>query len=651
MDERLDHQLTSAWLRTGLRRRDLLRLLAAGISLVTINAILTACGGTAVTSTSAPAATVAATTGAATVAPTTGAAATGAASTTRVAVATTGAAATPATTGSIAAATASTAPAYAAGDIATNVTITMPVVTTLDITLDPHKAINALVLFNLYDFIYGGLVKYDKDAHVQADLAEKWDKSADGLVYTFHLRPNIKFASGRAVTPDDFIYSWKRSLDPKTPSPAAHFLEHLKGYDEFTTGKTTELSGARKIDDRTIELTLSKPYNFFLSYLCAYPWWVVDKELVEKYGDSNNVDWTNHLPYGTGAWKVSKFDPATGIELVPNENYWGERSPSVTKVNLPILKGPTSANQALNLYKSDEAQILSNFPLSLLDAVQKDFKDQAFTVTGGGTGSVALSFSKKPFDNILVRLAFAMAIDRDKYDTQIWRGQWKPTDHYEPPSIPDYDAPPGIKYNLDEAKKVLTAAGFPNGQGLPTITLYIASDTTAEDVNRYRALADMWNKGLGANVQVDTSLTSSQIIDKRTAEKGFQMELMGWINITETPQLMSEVFRTDSVYMKDRFDWGLPVEKKSYNGVDYDPATDAKKFDELMNQADIEQDPKKRNDLYRQGEALVLKNAVYVPYGNFVYFQLVKPKVKGLDWGAFFFFYPRSFEKNVVVLK
>jgi len=414
------HQLTSAWLRSGLRRRDLLRLLGAGTSLATINMILAACGGTAPTATTAPAATAVAT--AAAVAPTPTAATTGSASTTRVAVATTGAAATPATTGSTAAATASTAPAYAAGDIATNVTITMPVVTTLDITLDPHKAINALVLFNLYDFIYGGLVKYDKDAHVQADLAEKWDKSADGLVYTFHLRQNIKFASGRAVTPDDFIYSWKRSLDPKTPSPAGHFLEHLKGYDEFSKGQTKELSGARKIDDRTIELTLSKPYNFFLSYLCTYPWWVVDKDLVEKYGDSNNVDWTNHLPYGTGAWKVSKFDPATGIELVPNENYWGERSPSVTKVNLPILKGPTSANQALNLYKSDEAQILSNFPLSLLDAVQKDYKDQAFTVTGGGTGSVALSFSKKPFDNILVRLAFAMAIDRDRYDTQIWRG-------------------------------------------------------------------------------------------------------------------------------------------------------------------------------------------------------------------------------------
>jgi len=647
MDDKTLHDLNRKWLRSGLRRRDLLRLMSAGVSVATINAILTACGGSNAATPTTASATKPATTGGATGAPTTSGG--NAVSPTTVPAtkpATTGGAASPATSG-----TAGPAANVAAGNIATNVTLTMPIVTTLDITLDPHKAINALALFNIYDFIYGGLVKYDKDAHVQADLAEKWDKSPDGLVYTFHLRDGIKFASGRPVTPDDFIYSWKRSLDPKTASPAAHFLENLKGYDEYLNGKSTELSGAKKIDDKTLEVTLNKPVNFFLSYLCTYPWWVVDKDLVEKYGDANNTTWTNHEPYGTGAWKVSKFDPAIGIELVPNENYWGARSPSVTKVNMPILKGPTSSNQALNLYKSDQAQIITNFPISLLDAVEKDFKDQILPVTGGGTSSVAMSFSKKPFDDILVRLAFGMAIDRDRYCNQIWRGAFTPTDGYEPPSIPDYKSPPGIKYNLDEAKKVLAAAGFPNGQGLPAITLYIASDTTAEDVNRYRALADMWNKGLGANVIIDTSLTNTQIIDKRTAEKGFQMELMGWINITETPQLMSEVFRTDSVYMKNRFDWGLPVPKKSSNGVEYDPATDAKKFDDLMNQADVEQDPKKRNDLYNQGEALILKNAVYVPYGNFVYRELVKPKVKGLEWGAFFFFYPRSFEKNVVVLK
>ncbi|MCA1668164.1 MAG: peptide ABC transporter substrate-binding protein [Thermomicrobia bacterium] len=646
MDITTRRELTTAWTRAGLRRRDLLRLFGAGVSLATINAILTACGGTtAATPTTGTTATGATSAAKPTTASTTAsgsAAATNATAATTGSV-TTGSAARPAAIGSPVAGAAVT------GNIATGVTLTLPIVTTVDITLDPHKAINALIFGNLYEYFYGGLTRYDKDAHVIPDLAERWDKSPDGLVYTFHLRDGIKFANGKPITPDDFIYSWKRTLDAKAPSPAINFLEDLKGYDEFRTGKATEISGVRKIDDKTIELTLSKPVNYFLSYLSIYTWYVIDKDLVEKYGDSNNTAWTNHEPYGTGAWKVSKFDPNTGIELVPNENYWGKRSPSVTKINMPIIKGPTGPTQALNLYRGDQADVYSNFPLSLLDAVEKDFKDQIVDINVGGSASVAMSWTKKPFDNMLVRLAFAMAIDRERYDTQIWRGFYRPTEAFEPPTIPDYTSPPGIKFNLDEAKKVLVAAGFPNGQGLPPVTLYIASSTAAEDVNRYRALADMWNKGLGANVIVDTSLTSSQIIDKRTAEKGFQMELMGWINITETPQLISEVFRTQDIYQKNRFDWGTPVPKASYNGVEYDPAADAKTFDALMDQADVEQDPKKRNDLYRQGEALVLKNAVYVPYGTFRYRAVAKPKVKGLEFGAYFYTFPFPIEEKVVV--
>lgn len=583
-----------------LSRRDFLRLLGTGVSLAGINGFLVACSAK-----TAPSAT-----------PT-----------------------SPALT---------TAPG---GGIATNVTLTLPITSGLSVILDPHKAVNDVFFFNLFDYIYGGLVKFDKDAHVTADLAERWEISTDGLVYTFHLRDGIVFASGRPVTPDDFLYSWKRSLDPKTPSPIANFLESLVGYDEFTKGQTTELAGFKKIDDKTLQLTITTPINYFLSYLCTYTCFVVDKVLVEKYGGPSNGDWANNQPYGTGAWKVSKFDPDTGIEMIPNENYWGKPSPSVVKLNWPIIKGPTAANQALNLYKANQADIVSNFPLALLDAVEQDYKDQIVPVSAAATDSIAMSFAKKPFDNVLVRRAFAMAIDRDTYDTVIWRGRFKPTDCFVPPSVKDYTCAPGIQYNLDEAKKVLAAAGFPNGQGLTPVTFYVGSERSAEDVNRYRALVDMWTKGLGVDVQFNTALTSSQIDDKFAAEKGLQMYDAGWNSITETPQLLSEVFRINSVYMKDSFDWGLPVPKMSYDGVDYDPAADAKTADGLLAQADIEQDPQKRNALYIEAEALILKNAVYVPVGNFVIRELVRPKIMGLEWGGLFHTYPRSIEKNVSVLR
>ncbi len=224
--------------------------------------------------------------------------------------------------------------------VQTGYTLTMPMVTTFDITLDPNKAENLGEHAELYMYIYGGMVVDDKDAHVLKDLAESIETSPDGLVYTFHIRPDAKFGSGRAVVADDFIYSWKRSLDPERPSPTAHFLENLQGYEEYSSGEATEISGVTKIDDQTLQLTLSRPYNYFLSYMCIFSWYVVDRELVEQYGDSNNSEWTNHQPYGTGMWKVDKFDPTTGIELVPNEHHWAPPSPSISRIVIPNSERP-----------------------------------------------------------------------------------------------------------------------------------------------------------------------------------------------------------------------------------------------------------------------------------------------------------------------
>lgn len=528
-------------------------------------------------------------------------------------------------------------------------TLTMPMVTTFDITLDPNKGENLGEHAELYMYIYGGMVVDDKDAHVLQDLAQSIETSPDGLVYTFHIRPDAKFASGRAVVADDFIYSWKRSLDPERPAPTAHFLENLEGYEAYTTGEATEISGVTKIDDQTLELRLSRPYNFFLSYMCVFPWYIVDRELVEQYGDSNNSEWTNHQPYGTGRWKVDKFDPTTGIELVPNEHHWAPPSPSISRIVIPILKGPTAANTALNLYKADQAQVIGAIPLSLLDSVRQDFPEEIVNVEVGGTQSVALSFSKPPFDNVLVRRAFAMALDRETFCNQVWNGARAPWEAFEPPSIKDYTSPPGISYDPEEAKQVLAEAGFPDGAGLPTVTLYMSSETSAEDVNRWRALAQMWNETLGADVVVDTSMTADQINRRRVEERGFQIEIFGVINITETPQLMSEFLRSDSIYMKDRFDWGIEVPPMTYDGVTYDPTADSAEFDRLVNEADVDQDPVHRNELYHQAEELALRNAVYIPFGIYVFPALNKPNIEGLVWGPYYYLIPGVISEDVVV--
>jgi oligopeptide transport system substrate-binding protein len=532
-------------------------------------------------------------------------------------------------------------------DIATDVTLTIPIVTTLDLTLDPNKALNYAIFGNLYPYIYAGLVTYDPDARAEPDLAEDWEVSDDGINWTFHLR-EAHFASGRQVTPEDCLYSWKRALDPDVTASTAHYFEHILGHQAFVDGEADELEGVEIVDDATISIQLSEPYTTFLSYMCTFPWLVVDRELVEEYGDHNNSDWTNHGAYGAGPWQVVNFDPTSEIALERNEYYYGAHSESITRIDLPILRGPVAENTGLNMYKADQADVLPNFPLSLLDAVEEEFEDEVTWVVASGTISVAMNFAEEPFDNVLVRRAFGKAIDRDTLGDVVWRGTRTPTTCFTPPNVPDYDCPDGLEYDPDEARELLEAAGFPGGEGLPEITMYVSSEASGEDVNRTRALAEMWIDTLGANVTVDTSRTTSQITELREERGGFQLEVMGWINIQETPNFVT-LMRSDNPFMENRFNWGIDVPSMEFDGEDFDPTSDSQRFDELLEQALIEQDPESRNEMYYEAESLMLRNAVYVPWANYRFPCLAKSRVKGLQWGAYFYNFPHPVRQGVYV--
>jgi oligopeptide transport system substrate-binding protein len=614
-------ELVQAFGRGAVSRRDFVRVGAIASGAVATAAFLAACGGTAGTPTQA------------TDAPT--------------------AVAAPPTTAAAATRSVATgqSPAPAVADYLKGAEIQIPWNPAgQGVTLDPQAAPNWGPFWGILPYVYSGLVMFDENARVLPDLAEKWDVTNGGLTYTFHIRKEAKFASGRDVTADDFVYSWKRALDPKTTTPMLNFLEHLQGYKDFADGKTTDLTGVKVIDPKTIALTLSKPYNFFLSYLATFVWYVVDKEAVDKYGK----DFVAH-PSGTGPWIVTKFDPQSIIEMQPNPNFLKGANPSIAKISWPVLTGPTADNTALNLYKSNDA-VTTTIPLTLLDAVKQDAamsKELILINPSGSIRSLAMNFKAPPFDDVRVRRAFGHAIDRDTFSKVIWRETWVPADYYTPPVVlksdPGYQPPATETPKFDPAmgKKLLADAGYPDGKGLPEIRYYESASDAADEINRWKAFLDMFKQNLGVTIVHDTSMSQDQIDKLRTQQGGLQLEIQWWGDITETPQLMSEVFRTDSQYMKGVFNWGYDLPAKG----GYDPGADAKKFDDLMTQADVEQDRTKANDLYKQGEALALKNAVFVPIANNVPMQLLKPWIKGVRIGWWNFSQPWRFEPDVVVVK
>jgi oligopeptide transport system substrate-binding protein len=535
---------------------------------------------------------------------------------------------------------------YQDGEIETDATITVP----LDpygqaVTLDPHRTVNWGPFWVLFPNIWGGLVRFDELGKVQLDLAESYTVSDDGTVYTFKIRPDAKYANGNPVLADHFVQSWKRALDPKGLSPMAPFMAQVTNYNRFTAGRSENI-GFKAVDDATVEIELEKPYSYFLSYLAAFVWSVVDPSVIEEAGEEFPL-----ADGGTGPWRVTEFDPATQLVMEPNENYYGGVSPSISKIVWTFVTGPSAASTALNLYKQGQA-ISADVPLSLKSSVERD-PDMAQELVSiapeGSTRSLAFDFKQPPFNDVRVRRAIALAVDREAWAGDIWEGTWTPSGVFTPPVVAEiagYQPPDALGTNVDEAKQLLEDAGFPNGEGLPPITYYEPNEDTDDEKSRWKAFLDSIQEAIGVTIEHNTDMTLEQIQDLQNDNGGRQFDVVWWWNVTETPHLLSEVFASESPYMKDVFNWGPDLDPSG----DFDPGADSTAFDELVTQADVEQDQDTRNDLYRQAEELVLKNAVYVPLGNWKQMFVQKPWVQGTRQGPWTGRIPIMFDKDVVVL-
>src|SRR3990172_3250980 len=201
--------------------------------------------------------------------------------------------------------------------------------------------------------IFSGLVTFDKDLNLVPDIAEKWDMSDDGIVYTFHLRRNVLFHdSSRRVTAGDFKFSMERALDPDTQSTVGDvYLDDIVGAAEFANGDTEDVSGIRVVDDDTLEITIKEASRVFLQKLTYPTAFVVDQREVGDSTCFEGANWTLN-PNGTGPFKLQEWVIGQRIELEPNQSYHLEPKPSLAKVTYVL-----SGGSPLVMYENDEIDI------------------------------------------------------------------------------------------------------------------------------------------------------------------------------------------------------------------------------------------------------------------------------------------------------
>lgn len=515
------------------------------------------------------------------------------------------------------------------------------------INLDPHRSSDYGGFWVMYPNVWNGFLRYDENGRIALDLAEKISRSADGLRYTCTIREGATYASGNPVLAEHFVASWQRALDPANLSPMVAFMEPVRGFDAWIAGDTSAGLGFSAQDDRTVVVELEQPVTYFPSFFAAFVWSVVEPQAIADFGETNFV--LNGA--GAGPWQFTAYQQDTQFVMEPNPNYYGERSPSLVKITWPVVNGPEAASAGLDLYVNQDAAS-ADVPLSLLADVVADealSADLRELNTGQATiRSLAMDFRQAPFNDVRVRRAFGLAFDRDRY-SEIYGGTWTSASVFTPPVVNElsgYTPPDGFPYDPAQAQALLEEAGFPGGEGLPEITYYLASGESEAEVERVQQVLQIFQDNLGVAISLDNSRSQTEINDLIAETGGLQFAIMWWQTVTDTPFLLSDVFRPDSPYMQGVFNWAPDLE-----ALGGDPGAAAQQFADLVARADIELDAATRNDLYRQAEALVLENAVYVPIGNWVPMFLQKPWLSGTRQGSWTGRFPALFDQQVVVLQ
>ncbi|HFS5792026.1 TPA: oligopeptide ABC transporter substrate-binding protein OppA [Citrobacter werkmanii] len=473
-------------------------------------------------------------------------------------------------------------------------------------SLDPHK-IEGVPESNISRDLFEGLLISDVDGKPSPGVAEKWDNK-DFKVWTFHLRKDAKWSDGTPVTAQDFVYSWQRLANPNTASPYASYLQygHIVNIDDIIAGKkpVTDL-GVKAIDDHTFEVTLSEPVPYFYKLLVHSSVSPVPKAAVEKYGDK----WTQPANIVTnGAYKLKDWVVNERIVLERNTNYWDNAKTIINQVTyLPISSEVTDVNR----YRSGEIDMTyNNMPIELFQKLKKEIPNEVHVDPYLCTYYYEINNQKAPFNDVRVRTALKLAMDRDIIVNKVKNQGDLPAYSFTPPYTDGAKLvePEWFKWSQEkrneEAKKLLAEAGYTAEKPLTFDLLYNTSDLHKKLAI---AAASIWKKNLGANVKLENQEWKT-FLDTRH-QGNYDVSRAGWCADYNEPTSFLNMVLSDS----------------SNNTVHYkSPA-----FDKLIADTLKVTDETQRSELYSKAEQQLDKDSAIVPVYYYVNARLVKPWVGG----------------------
>ena len=327
------------------------------------------------------------------------------------------------------------------------------------------------VPFNIFDRLVDVEVGTDGNSKIVPSLAESWDISDDGLEYTFHLRQGVKFHNGNDFTAEDVAYTFHRMLTVEG-GVNTEFIDQIKGADELPAGETDTLEGVEVVDDYTIKVTLKEPFAGFLASISSPGVSIYDSEATEAAGDQFGMD--PAVTVGTGPFEFSSWSFNNQLVLTRNEDYWKGAS-GLPGVVIKII--PDTETQSM-MFESGELDILDlDYAADSVDRFTETYPDQIVQGPRVGIVYFTMNFNKEPFQDVRVRKAVQMSIDRQAILDALYGGRGQVEQGIFPHGLigfnPDQEE---IKYDPEAAKALLAEAGYADG-----FDMEIAADSSASD--------------------------------------------------------------------------------------------------------------------------------------------------------------------------
>ena len=453
-------------------------------------------------------------------------------------------------------------------------------------TLDPHLTTDATSARIILE-VFGGLVTIDRNLDIVPDLAESWDVTEDGRVYTFHLRPDAKFHDGKPVTAHDVQWSLERVTNPLTESPVVdQYLGDIVGVKEKLAGDATTISGVRFVDDLTIEITIDAPKSYFLAKLTYPTGFVLDQDNVE----ANPRSWFRE-PNGTGPFRLKQY--VVGETLILERNELFHLGPPILQEVEFILSGGTS----LLMYENDEIHV-AGVGLADLDRLS-DPNNDLFTELRTAPASfsvnyIGLNVNEPPLDDVKVRQALNLAIDKKEIASIVLGDLVKPADGILPPNFPGYDeGVRGYQFDPVRARQLLAESRYGDDlENIPPITITTPGSFGANVSLDMEVILQMWEINLGITAEFQQTEYATFLKDLHKGR--FQMFNIGWIADYPDPENFLDIlFHSES----------------SNNHTHYTNH----EVDDLLMRARVETDTTARNALYNQAEQMILDDAPWVP--------------------------------------